>query len=43
VLQNTFTSYCQENGWTPIKPAFTIEYLAGETIEEESVNGCFKP
>ena len=43
VLQNTFTSYCQENGWTPIKPAFTIEYLAGETVEEESVNGCFKP
>jgi hypothetical protein len=43
VLQNTFTSYCQENGWTPIKPAFTIEYLAGETVEEEVVDGCFKP
>jgi hypothetical protein len=28
-LQDTFLSYCQENGWTPVKPAFTIEYMAG--------------
>lgn len=42
-LQETFFSYCQENGWTPTKPAFTIEYLAGETVEEEVVEGCFNP
>jgi hypothetical protein len=42
-LQNTFISYCQENGWTPIKPAFTIEYLAGETVKEEVVDGYFNP
>ncbi len=42
-LQDTFFSYCQENGWTPTKPAFTIEYLAGEIVEEEVVEGCFNP
>ena len=42
-LQETFLSYCHENGWTPTKPAFTIEYLAGDTVEKEVVEGYFNP
>jgi len=38
-LQDTFTSYCQENGWMPIKPAFTVEYLVGDTVKKEVVEG----
>lgn len=40
-LQDTFKSYCREQGWTTIKPAFSIEYFVGETVEKELVDGCF--
>lgn len=42
-LQDQFASYCSEQGWTPIKPAFTVEYLEGDSVVEEPFNGHFKP
>ena len=42
-LQDQFASYCREKGWTPIKPAFTVEHLEGDSVVEESFNGHFNP
>ena len=42
-LQKQFTSYCKEQGWTSIKPAFSIEYLEGETVVKQWFSGHFEP